>query len=364
MRGSLVVLALAGCSFSPNATPVDAHPGGGSDGGGNTPDAAQMGTLFIGLGNTTELDNFPMLAVLDSTTGAFPGLATVTDPTTGFTFGDSSGTQLAYDVDHWDPHGTSTIWVRVPAIAPTGGADYTPIYMTYGENQTAAQPFSTWSGYAQVLHFDTVAAMDSAGMEFEPSPTNITTRAGEIGSAAGFGSSSEIEFSNGTELYSHWDAFTLQFWLNVDATPVDQVIGVMDQGSGAPLSDGNYDPFLDSGDFQITWTFDDTETRITTLPISRQTWTLLAITWDGTNMLGYVNGVQQDMQSPTVTPNRLALAGTLDSFVLGNAGGNAMSGAIDELEVDRVAHTPDWILSQYRAQTNTAATWNEVPLGP
>ena len=66
---------------------------------------------------------------------------------------------------------------------------------------------------------------------------------------------------------------------------------------------------------------------------------------------------------PNITPNRLAL-GSVDSFVLGDAGGNAMSGAIDELEVDRVAHTADWILSQYRAQTNTAVSWNAVPLGP
>jgi hypothetical protein len=363
MRGSLVVLALAGCSFSPNATPTDASVVG-SD-GSVVVDGAQMDTLFVGLGNTTELDNFPLLAVLDSTTGAFPGLANVTDPTNGFTFGDSIGTVLDYDIDHWDPHGTSTIWIRVPAIMPGGdGVGYTQLSMKYGNGEAAAQPFSTWSGYTQVLHFDTVAAADSAGTEFEPSPTNITTRVGEIGSAAGFGSSSEIAFTNGTELYSHWDAFTLQFWLNVDAAPVDEIFGVMDQGDTAPLSDGNYDPFLDSGDFQITWNFDDSETRITTLPITRQTWTLLAITWDGTNMIGYVNGVQQDTQSPTVTPNRLALAGDLDSFVLGNAGGNAMAGAIDELEVDRVAHTPDWILSQYRAQANMAVTWNGVPLGP
>jgi biopolymer transport protein ExbB len=361
MRGSLVVLALAGCSFSPNNTPTDAKTG--SD-GGSPIDAPNSDVLFVGIGNTTELDNFPLLAVLDSTTGAFPGLAKVTDPETGFTFADASGTQLDYDVDHWDPNGTSTIWIRVPAIIPGGsGSDYTQLTMSYGGSQTAAQPFSVWSTYTQVLHFDTVAATDSAGTHYEPSPTNITTRTGMIGSAAGFGSSSEIAFSNGTELYSHWDAFTLQFWLYVDTSPVDQIIGVMDEGSNAPLSDGNYDPYLDSGDFQITWNFDDTETRTTTLPVSRANWTLLTITWDGSNMIGYVNGMQQDLQMPNITPNRLAL-GSVDSFVLGDAGGNAMSGAIDELEVDRVAHTADWILSQYRAQTNTAVSWNAVPLGP
>ncbi|HEY1551573.1 MAG TPA: DUF2341 domain-containing protein [Kofleriaceae bacterium] len=358
MRGSLVVLALAGCSFSPNSTTKDAGVGGDA---GTPADGAQMGTLFIDIGNTTELDNFPMLAVLDSTTGAFPGLKNVTDPTTGFTFADANGTQLAYDVDHWNPSGTSTIWVRVPAIMPGDGGNATPIYMTYGDNQTAAQPFSTWNGYTQVLHFDTVAATDSAGTQFEPSPTDISTRTGEIGSAAGFGSSSEIAFTNGAQLYSHWDAFTLQFWLDVDAMPVNQELGVMDEGFTSPLSDGNYDPFLDSGDFQITWNFDDGETRITTLPLTRQAWTLLTITFDGSNVIGYVNGVQQDLQSPNVTPARLAIG--VDSFVLGNAGGNAMSGALDELEVDRVAHTPDWIMSQYLAQTNHAATWDAVPLG-
>src|SRR5580693_7138034 len=137
MRGSLVVLALVGCSFSPNNTPTDAKTG--SD-GGSPIDAPNSDVLFVGIGNTTELDNFPLLAVLDSTTGAFPSLASVTDPTSGFTFSDASGTRLDYDVDHWDPHNTSTIWIRVPSIMPGGnGGDYTQIYMTYGENQSAAQ---------------------------------------------------------------------------------------------------------------------------------------------------------------------------------------------------------------------------------
>ncbi|HEX4450321.1 MAG TPA: LamG-like jellyroll fold domain-containing protein [Kofleriaceae bacterium] len=350
MRGCFVVLALAGCSFSPGQATVDA-----SLDAFIVPGDVSASTIAIqgGLQNQTELDNFPALLTLPSTLD----LSSVTDPNHGFTFVDTNGNSLDYEVEHWDPQHTSSLWVRLQQVLPDQD-DFGR--MTWGPNQSAAQPFSTWSGYTQVLHFDTVAAADSAGTEFEPMPTNITTRAGQIGNAAGFGSSSQIAFSDGNQLYSHWQAFTLQFWLYVDATPVDQVIGVMDQGSDAPLSDGNYDPFLDAGDFQLTWTFDDTETRITTLPIPRQTWTLLAITWDGTNMTGYVNGAAKDLQFPAVTPNRLALAGALDSFVLGNAEGNAMSGAIDELEVDRVAHTADWIAASYVSQTGGLAATNDL----
>jgi hypothetical protein len=96
------VLALAGCGFHPSSATSDA---GGSNVGGS--DASLMGsrTLTVDLGNThNELDDFPLLVQLDSTRVVY---ADVPDPTTGFTFTDTTGATLDYDVDHWDPTGSA-----------------------------------------------------------------------------------------------------------------------------------------------------------------------------------------------------------------------------------------------------------------
>jgi hypothetical protein len=340
------VLALAGCGFNPSSGTSDA---GGSDAGVGS-DASPMGsrTLTVDLGNTHgELDAFPLLVRLDSTRVVY---ADVPDPTTGFTFTDPSGATLEYDVDHWDPTGTSALWVRVLAIPTTG----TTLTMTYGAGQHQAQSLRTWSGFTQVLHFDTAAVADSVGAAFAPMPTNVTPGPGQIGDAGGFAdASSFVNFGNGTQLYNGWSSFTLDFWLYLDyASQPGSNVNIMNRGG--PLAYGIYTPFVDTGDFAIDWMF-GLDTALTMyIPVPLQQWAHIGVTWDGTTIIGWLNGNMPFSMSPPIIPNSLASdANASDSFSLGLG----LTGSLDELELDRAVHPIDWIPAEYKSQTDQAITF-------
>jgi biopolymer transport protein ExbB len=348
-----LALALAACSFHSNAAPGDGATGSdgsvGSDGG-----QAHGGsrTLIVDLGNQTdELDGFPLLVVLDSTRIDY---SAVTDPATGFTFTEgsgSSGSALEYDVDHWDPTGRSALWVLVPR-APAGQS--LTLTMRYGENQHAANTLKTWNGFAQVLHFDN-AGSDAAGTYFQPTPTSVAAQVGRIGSAGGFGSDSQIAFRRGNELYNFGvAAFTLQFWLYLDyASAPDEPVGVLNRGG--PLQSGEYDPSFAGGDFTAQWTFANGATEISYAPVPLQQWTHVAVTWDGTTLTEWSNGVAGSTQVVDMAGTTLSTDNSnSDSFVLGCG----FAGAIDELELYQQHALPgDWIPAEYRSQSDQAITF-------
>ena len=340
------VLALAGCGFHPSSGTSDA---GGSDATGSDAPMTGSHTLTVDLGNThDELDDFPLLVQLDSTRVVY---ADVPDPTTGFTFTDASGATLEYDVDHWDPTGTSALWVRVPAIPTTG----TTLTMTFGTGQHAASPLATWSQFTQVLHFDTPPVIDSGGTAFAPMPTNVTAQVGQIGNAGAFaGSSSLVNFGAGTQLYNGWSAFTLEFWLylDYDSKPAN---GVNILNRGGSLAFGAYAPQLDDGDFAASWIFESTANETVAIPVSLKTWTHIAMTWDGSTITGWANGVLMSTNTFPYTTTLLSDPST-DSFSLGMG----FVGKLDELELDRnTAHlSPDWIPAEYKSQTDQAITFS------
>ncbi len=340
------VLALAGCGFHPTSASSDA----GSDATGSDAPMTGSRTLAVDLGNTdNELDDFPLLVLLDSTRVVY---ADVPDPTTGFTFTDPSGATLDYDVDHWDPTGTSALWVRVPAVPTTG----TTLTMTFGTGQHAAQSLATWSGFTQVLHFDTASVIDSGGTAFAPMPTNVTPHPGQIGNAGGFANASSlVNFGAGTQLYNGWSAFTLDFWLylDYDSKPTSSP-SILNRGG--PLVYGVYTPYLDNGDFAAQWVFATTASVIASAPVSLKQWTHIALTWDGTTMTGWANGAVASTGVPAGAPTSLISDPTTNSFSLGMG----FTGDLDELELDRnTAHlSPDWIPAEYKSQTDQAITFS------
>ena len=338
-----VLLALAGCGFSPSASTHDGNTGsGGSDASGSG-----SRTLTVALGNANELDDFPLLVLLDSTRVDY---ADVPDPTTGFTFTDPSGATLDYDVDHWDPTGQSALWVRVPMIPTTG----TILTMAFGSGQHQSQALATWSGFQQVLHFDTSALTDSSGRAFAPIPHSVTAQPGQIASAGGFATTSQVGFGDGTQLYNGWSDFTLDFWLylDYDSQPTSFVT-IMNRGG--PLQSAVYSP-LNSGDFAAAWSFGVHGILTVVIPMSLKQWTHIAMTWDGATMTGWADGHMEYTMPAPGGATSLASDPTVDSFTLGPG----FQGSLDELELDRdVAHrAPDWIPAEYRSQTDHAIAFS------
>ncbi|HEY3806070.1 MAG TPA: LamG-like jellyroll fold domain-containing protein [Kofleriaceae bacterium] len=332
--------ALSACGFSPKNASGD----GGIDGpmidGGSGSSAPVTVTLTVDLGNgSNDLTDFPLLVELDSTHIDY---SSVPDPTTGFTFlASGSGQPLDYDVDHWDPHGTSALWVHVPLV--TAGSTPT-LTMTYGTGQHAASSFDTWSGFTQVLHFDSPNGGDSVGTFFTPAATDVATAAGEIGSAAGFVTGSTVGFANGNLLYEHWDTFTLELWLYMDYDSPPAAANVFQRGTDIV---GLYNT---TAALSTAWDLDNNTPVGNNLAFPLRTWTLVAITWASGTLTGYVNGAAISSASGSSTK----LTGDLtQSFTLGSG----FQGRIDELELDKQQHPNDWFPAEYKSQTGAAVTF-------
>ncbi|WP_378040852.1 DUF2341 domain-containing protein [Citricoccus parietis] len=76
-------------------------------------------------------------------------------------FTTQDGVQLPYEVESWDPNGTSVVWVRVPELAAHAA---TTIWAYYGTDQGQHDPAAVWDeDYALVEHFGAGAGAVEAG---------------------------------------------------------------------------------------------------------------------------------------------------------------------------------------------------------
>src|SRR5438067_2904405 len=112
MRAWLCVV-LAGCSFS--ATSATSATG---DGPGPTSAKRRVALTFRNGTRTVALDGFAARIALD------PGTITYSATGADLRFFDSDDkTALAYEIEAWNPGGSSVVWVRVPRIDAASDTD-------------------------------------------------------------------------------------------------------------------------------------------------------------------------------------------------------------------------------------------------
>lgn len=117
------------------------------------------------------VNDFPLLLKLDTT--KVPDLYdTVVNSGADLQFTSlDGGTEYPYEVDTWNPAGTSLVWVKVPRFEKDA-----KFKMNYGCAEKTTNPGSTavWSAYAGVWHLN--AALDSSGKDLDTDGTTHTTK--------------------------------------------------------------------------------------------------------------------------------------------------------------------------------------------
>ena len=121
----------------------------------------------------TALTDFPMAVQLGDGLPAGFTYATAASDGSDLVFSLADGTLLAFEIEQWDPSGTSLVWVKVPTYQ-----DGTQIWLHWGKKAelTIPVPAATevWSAYAGVWHmgsgtdemagtYGTEATKDSTG---------------------------------------------------------------------------------------------------------------------------------------------------------------------------------------------------------
>ncbi|HEY2478082.1 MAG TPA: DUF2341 domain-containing protein [Solirubrobacterales bacterium] len=356
-----------------------------------------------GPGMTGSVSNFPVEVHLPASFDYAGASATELFFTTP---GSASTTTLPYEVETWNPAGTSTIWVQVPTVS----AGASTLYMYYDGAPAAPAGTSThvWeSKFLMVNHFDATSGstiLDSTaggpsgtasgtltyGSQGQSETPAIAAGTGEIS----FGTSVAAE-NSGRNSFAEGATWSLSFF-----TPESQVtgcvgnsyciIGGRDLGGGSEpgeqfsfvLSNGVFLPrvAIFKPGAPAGSDFDETLNPFPPSTLSAPAtagWHELTFTYDNAAIRWYLDGKLfatyadagvlpslADYEATTQSGSAkltIAPGGALQPFVLNGyakSGGNGHF-TFDDTQVSDIPRSADWILASHLSTTNQLVTYRK-----
>ena len=250
------------------------------------------------LGNATYA-NFPVLVRLPASASALLQSADGTD----LLVQDENGSDLAFEVEMFDPSGTTFVWVKVPTISANTALT---VYLG-GSANSDNNPTAVWSKYVGVWHFSpseaggtTVADATGHGLGGTTTGT-ITTYAGPFGGDA-LQSTAKIQAPDYDSLLVNVAQFSASGWFKAPSY------------SGGKSA---YHNFVSKKD-NLTWNTDKgwylemnqskttanlvlTESNTFTIPDATTNWNYFHLVSDGSTVKVYMNGSTSASKSVTYT---------------------------------------------------------------
>jgi hypothetical protein len=316
---------------------------------------------FDSSGISDDLDGFPVRVSLDS--GRIDYSRTQ-DSGEDLRFVDADGvTPLPHQIEVWDESGTSDVWVRVPQIDQDSIADHIWLYFGNPNAQDGQDPEAVWApGYVGVWHLDDPAAgggavLDSSSIGNHGSAYGDAAfeTAGAVGGAVLFdGVDDYIEFAN---TGFNTDAGTVEAFVNIAALPAERGY-VFAHFTEAPIENRTY--MLLQADGSFTTGMGDQAILDSGSILELDTWLYLAITWDGAEVTGYLNGTADI--GPTAYVN-LNILGTITSMAWGGTI-QFVNGTLDELRLSAVNRPPGWFAAQNLSLRDSFITYEPIESAP
>ena len=327
----------------------------------NTDWASRTKITFDNSNSSENLVDFPVLVTL---TSADVDFTRIQDGGADIRFVDDDGTLLAHEIESWDDVGeTARIWVRVQQIDALSDTDFIYLYYDNGDVADGQNAPGVWNAnYEGVWHLgeDVVDEGTTATHAESTSNPNDGTQSGNVEASGQIGDGQHFDGNDVISAGNHSSldvstAVTLEAWINMDSDPgKNKWYNVMG-------TDGKMSLYLggDSGtktELNAQFWIDGTEQdlwKIGNVDIDPGEWVHVAVTYDGTDVKGYVNGALD------FTSN---LPGTIDSstndFLIGdwkNPTNKPMEGIIDEVRVSSTDRSLEWLEASYLSQNGSFA---------
>ena len=339
---------------------VRATSPGGNSGYGNEVQAItslsgeftrKLKITFPGYNRSEPLTDFPVLVVLSTNSIAGFRYSDFGSPSDGadLRFISSNGVdELSYEIEKWDPSGSSYVWVKVPRIA--GSTDC--IYAYWGKSGMSAPSYTTngttWaSSYAGVWHLNgTGNQMDSGTNRNSGTSMGATRVSGRMAGAAGVNASlgyvniphqiNQIKlpltisgwFRSAVLGQGNWESmiskYSLSAWngWNFDTTSDGYYFYYM-------RDNANY---IYPGGYGSFWG-----------PASTN-WVYLAATIDDSGATLYRDGVFVTHTAWTGTPGNASQSADLRlGYITGSAAPYGFNGSVDEFRLAHSSHSSNWV---------------------
>jgi len=266
-------------------------------------------------------------------------------------------TQLNHEIESYDySTGHLVAWVNIPLLLATTD---TEICMYYGNPSATNQEnvAQTWdSDYVMVQHLDETSGTrfdsTSNGNDAATSGTVTKSISGQIDGADNFGG---IGYEEISQDFLPASSITVEFWLR--PTSYSSTIWTKFINTGPTttrgISGGQTSKAADRWYMSLTWD-EGAQILNTGNIVSNYAWNYVAVTWNGTYSIAFLNQTQV---------NHAAISGTPDwsgkPLYLGSnyAGGEIINGAIDEVRISKIGRSSQWIMACYNAQRSPSSYW-------
>jgi len=311
-----------------------------------------MKISFVGYTRPEPLTNFPALIIFGTNIPGFTYDEFISPVGADLRFVEGNFTNsLYYEIETWDPTGSSYVWVNLPVLKPNAS-----IYAIWGNPAATVPPQyttdgSTWDdSFVGVWHLDETNITDeSTGGTHYDSTANALNGSQYYGDPADGQISGSQDLEGGNEYInigssSLFDGLsnsvTMSAWVRLSASANNPVL--LARGGNGPslrLSGSSRRPeFMSAG----TWTTADD-------PVPLSSWHYVAGTFNDIDDLQilYVDG------APVATNVLASHAAHSGSMYLGrDSGGNYLDALLDETRISSEARSANWIWACYMMQVD------------
>ena len=274
----------------------------------------------------------------------------------------SGSTQLPVEIENWNTSGKSVAWVKVPSFSKN-----TALTLKWGADADPS-PLrdNLWSDARLVMHLADGKDSSTFGASFSRSANETTD--GPVGTGNVFGTEARkyncASMANG-QIANMGSNFTISFWLNS---------ANLGKNNGGVANEYLFVGMVPNGQFAILhgykagylelyfagW-FTGTDPRTASgIPIAGEGWHHYVWTYDGTTLKAYRDGSQYSS-----TPISFTLKTSTSSHVfrVGGATSSAyLSGSLDELRIESVARSANWIAAECETQSQVLCPYIELEL--
>ena len=308
-----------------------------------------------GTARSTTLANFPVLVRIANDSPSGFAYSQLLSPSDGadICFIDMDGNGLPFEIDTWDPDGTSLVWVKLPSMAQ--GAQFVMCWgaATSGKTVCADNPFASYKG---VWHMKSVDPADSSpnGYNGTHRTANLSVVDGPVGAAMNVprtSTSDGITCGNVLANSELTGGFTIEGWCR----PTQY--GGMSDGAAMFGKDAFVSLRINSATRVTLTTPGKSDHHMDfasgVLP-AVNTWWHFAATFKmntGSGLNFYINGQLVKTANAGDINNK---TDATQLFLGNNQWDQAFKGDLDELRLSAGLRSADWIAASYATQNDAA----------
>ena len=262
-------------------------------------------------------------------------------------------TILEDEIEHYDPvTGTLVAWIRIPFFSATADSE---IYIYFGDPAESPRPPNpeVWGNqFTAVWHMNTDPSETAPQIIDATSFLNHGTTGGTmtIDDLVEGKISGGIDF-DGVDDYAtmpvsgfNTDSGTVELWMNLDSIPLTNSEYFFAHRQENPITDRTYLRVWETGAWGTG--MGNSYDLVRGSNLDTATWHHMAITWDGDEVSGYLDGALD------FGPVSYAALDTVREIFIMTwmPSSESADGTLDELRVSSVPRDSGWIVAAYRNQ--------------